>query len=147
MAANPVWVSSPSWPSKYIGVTADGTAGVPGGIYVYQLSFASASYISLTVAVYFLVDDLVTSVDGSTTIQTVTSFSGNGVSCFSSFTLSAFGSFTTVLTFTVNNYWGPSSLLVQFGEISYIPGCPTPVPSSSPSGPSIDPASVPAARR
>ena len=127
-------------------MTADGTAGVPGGTYVYQLSFVSVSYLSSTVAVYFLVDDAVTSVavfDISTTIQTVTSFTNgynwNWFSCFSSFTLSALRTTTTVLTFTVNNYGSSSGLLV-FG---YIPGCPTPVPSSSPTGPSIAPASVP----
>ena len=135
MAPNPAWASSPSWPSKYIGVTADGTANVPGGTYAYQLSFASASYLSSSEAVYFLADNLVSSVtvsDGSTTIQTVTSFSGgNGVSCFSSFTLSAFGPTTTVLTFNLLNVDigpNPAGLLVQFGEFNYISGCPTPVP-------------------
>ena len=81
MAPKPTWPSSPFWPSKYIGVTADGTAGVAGRTYVYQLSFASTSYLSSTVEVYFLVDDAMTSVtvfDISITIQTITSFSGRG---------------------------------------------------------------------
>ena len=157
MTPKPTWPSSPSWPSKYIGVTADGTAYLPGGTYVYQLSFASASYLSSTVEVYFLVDDAVTSVtvsDGNTTIQTITSFSGpgngntwNNGGCFSSFTLSAFGPTTTILSITVYNWaaWStPSGLLVQFGSFEDVGGnCPTPVPSSSPKGPSIAPTSVP----
>lgn len=71
MAPNPAWGSSAGWTSKYVGVTADGNTGVPGGTYIYELSFASASYYSTSVAVYFLVDDQVTSVtvsDGSSTI-------------------------------------------------------------------------------
>lgn len=75
------WASSPSWPSKWIGVTADGNTAVPGGNYVYQLSFASASYYSMNkvVQVSFSADDSLTSVevsDGSATIQTITTFSG-----------------------------------------------------------------------
>jgi hypothetical protein len=143
MAANGDWASSSSWPSKWIGVTADGNTAIPGGTYVYQLSFASASYISTSIEVYFLADDAVESVavsDGSATIQTITTGSnGWGFSCFSSFTLSAFGPTTTTLTFTVSNSFGPGGLLVQFGEFSYIPGCPTPMPSNSPTGPSIAP--------
>ena len=152
----PSWPSSSSWPSKYIGVSADGDFHAPGGNYVYQLSFASASYISKSIEVYFLADDRVTSVtvsDGSTTIQTITEFSGRGSGntwenngCFSGFTLSAFGPITTVLTFTVYNWWNynnPAGLLVQFGEFSYIPGCPIPMPSHSPTGPSIEPTTAP----
>lgn len=140
MAANPVWGSSPAWSSKYIGVTADGNTGVPGGTYRYELSFASAKYNNTTtsVAVYFLVDDQVTSVEvsdghggGGGVIQSVTMFSGSGSghTCFSSFTLTAFGPAVTILTFTVLNIGRrPSGLLVQFGEFTYMPGCPNPVP-------------------
>ena len=135
MTPEPLWASSSAWPSKYIGVTANGGAIVPVGTYMYQLSFASASYYSTSVAVYFLVDNAVTSVevsDGSAIIQTITSFTGNsGFKCFSSFILSAFGPTTTVLTFTVLNadsVASPAGLLVQFGEFNYIPGCPTLAP-------------------
>eukprot|EP01035_Chromulina_nebulosa_P003105 gene3105-4241_t len=130
------WSSSPSWPSKWIGVTADGGFNVAAGIYEYQLSFASASYLSKTVEVYFMVDDAVTSVtvsDGSSIIQTITTFSGGeSWNCFSRFILTAFGPKTTILTFTVNNNaFSPNGLLVQFGEFNYIPSCPTPAPCKS----------------
>ena len=101
-------------------MTADGGVDVPAGIYEYQLSFASGSYVSKTVEVYFMVDDVVTSVtvsDGSSIIQTITTFSsGESWKCFSRFILTAFGPKTTILTFTVNNNaFSPSGLLVQFG--------------------------------
>ena len=133
--------SSSSWPSKWIGPNADGTSfsvSLPG-TYVYQLSFVSTSYYSASssVKVFFLVDDTLTSVsvsDGSTTIQTITTFSGsNSFTCFSSFTLNVFGPTTTILTFTVYNIDignNPTSLLVQFGESEYIASCPTPAPTS-----------------
>ena len=129
------WASSPAWSSKWIGVTANGNAHVPAGTYVYQLSFASASYYSTSIAVYLMSDDRVSSVevsDGSATIQTITSFTGiTGLKCFSSFILSAFGPTTTILTFTVLNLGSVPNqvgLLVQFGEFNSIPGCPTLVP-------------------
>ena len=125
MTASSGWSNSPSWPSKWIGVNNNGNTGVKGGNYVYQLSFASGSYVSKIVEVYFLVEDAVTSVtvsDGSSIIQTITTFSGgNSWKCFSRFVLTAFGPKTTVLTFTVNNgccdglKGGGSGLMVQFG--------------------------------
>ena len=124
------WSSSSSWPSKWIGITNDGDYPVLGGTYIFQLSFASASYYSSTsgVDVFFLVDEALTSVavlDGNSTIQTITAFSGGGFKCFGSFSLTTFGPIITVLTFTVVN----GGLLVQFGEYEYIATCPTPAPT------------------
>ena len=140
MTANDGWSSPSSWPSKWIGVTSDVDLNIPSGDYIFQLSFASASYYSTSVEVYFLVDDALTSVavsDGSTTIQTSTSFSStysaNGYTCFSSFTLSTFGPTITILSFTVSNIgYSASGLLVQFGEFEYIDNCPTPTPTCKP---------------
>lgn len=138
MTAHPFWTSSSSWPSKWIGITNTGTNTVPGGTYLFQLSFASASYYSSTsgVDVFFLVDDALTSVavsDGNSTIQTITTFSGGGIKCFGSFSLTAFGQTITILTFTVFNGYNaqgnPSGLLVQFGQFEYIATCPTPAPT------------------
>lgn len=129
-----------TWPkaySKLIGLDANANTFFPPGTYIYQLSFASASYISSSVAVYFMADDAVTSVtvsDGTVNIKTITTFSGvNGYmgSCFARFILSDFGPTTTILKFSVLNqftYSNPTSLLVQFGEFSVIPGCSDPVP-------------------
>ena len=66
MSAHPgVWASSSV--SKWIGITADGNAGVPAGTYVYQLSFSSAAgyYSTKSVQVSFLVDDDLTCLCGS----------------------------------------------------------------------------------
>lgn len=134
MTAASGWTSSTS-SAKWIGVPADGNTGVPPGQYVFQLSFASASYYSTSIIVYFMVDDALTSVtvsDGTSTIQTITTFSGNSWLCLNNFALTAFGQTTTTLTFTVQNgdvNNNPSGLLVQFGQFQYIANCPTPEPT------------------
>ena len=122
MSANGAWATSTS--AKWIGVSSSGDTFISSGNYVYQLSFASASYYSMNkvVQVSFSADDSLTSVevsDGSATIQTITSFSGlGGYDSLSSFNLAFFGPTTTTLTFTVNNAnVGPSGLLVQFTQV------------------------------
>ena len=118
MTAHPAWGKSNS--SKWIGVTARGTTNVPAGNYLYQLTFASASYYSTKrVEVSFKADNKLSSVavsNGSATIQTITTFSGtNSYRSFSSFNLTAFGPTTTTLTFNISNGGtSPSGLMVQF---------------------------------
>eukprot|EP01035_Chromulina_nebulosa_P030665 gene30665-40770_t len=119
MAAHPGWARSSV--SKWIGVTPDATP-IPPGTYVYQLSFSSASYYSTkSVQVSFLVDDDLISVevsDGSAIIQNITTFSGvKGWGSFSSFTLTAFGPTTTIVSFSVliaTSTANAGGLLVQF---------------------------------
>lgn len=134
----PLWASSSSWPSKWIGVSIDGASNVPGGDYLFQLSFASASYNASAsrVEVFFLVDNLLTSVavsDGSSIIQNIAPSTRDDFKCFKDFTLTSFGPTVTILTFTVRNIGNigsnPSGLLVQFGEYEYIANCPTPAPT------------------
>ena len=107
------WKPAASSTAGWIGITPNGVDTVPVGDYQYQITLNPTDCKNLDVG--FSVDDTLKSVvvsDGTKTVQTITSFSGNGYEGLTTFSLMNLPAIPT-LTFTVYNGGGPSGLLVQ----------------------------------